>query len=101
MVHQTLLDFYTYVELNKDIIVKKKDLLTRYLAWETTFLNETMTTLGVKLKDVVNVTSTWMMLEQGNKVVYIQWAQNNKFVLNFFELMALKNLTVIVTTIIE
>jgi hypothetical protein len=42
-----------------------------------------------------------MMLEQGNKVVYIQWAQNNKFVLNFFELMALKNLIVIVTTIIE
>ncbi len=58
-------------------------------------------TLRLKLKDVVNVTSTRTMLEQNNKVLYIWRAQNNEFVLNLFESMAFENLTTIVTTTIE
>ncbi len=38
--------------------LEKKNFLTRYLAWETTFLNKIVTTFGLQLKDVVNVTST-------------------------------------------
>ncbi len=42
-----------------------------------------------------------MMLKQSNKVAYIQQTQDNEFVLNFFKLMAFKNLTTIITTINE
>jgi hypothetical protein len=50
---------------------------------------------------MVNVTSTWAMFERGNKVAHIQQAQHNEFVLIFFELMALENLTIVVIVVIE
>jgi hypothetical protein len=57
--------------------------------------------LGLQLKVVVNVTSTRMMFKWSNKVTYIQPAQNNEFVLNFFEVVALENLTTFVIVVIE
>jgi hypothetical protein len=54
-----------------------------------------------QLKDIVNVTSTWVMFERGNKVAHIRWAQHNEFVLNFFELIALENLAIVIIVVIE
>jgi hypothetical protein len=71
------------------------------LAWEATFLDKIVMILGLQLKDVVNVTSTWIVFKQSNKVAYMRQAQNNEFVLNFFELMVLENLPIVVITIIE
>ncbi len=58
-------------------------------------------TLGLQLKDVVNVTSTQIVLKQSNKVAYMRWTQDNEFVLNFFELMGLENLVIVIIAIIE
>jgi hypothetical protein len=71
--------------------LKKKDFLTSYLAWETTFVDEIVTILRLQLKDIVIVTSIQTILKQNNKVAYIRQTQDNEFVLNFFKLMALKN----------
>jgi hypothetical protein len=49
--------------------LEKKDLLIKYLAWEATFLDKIITTFGLQLKDVVNVTSTRIVLKQSKKVV--------------------------------
>jgi predicted ATP-dependent serine protease len=81
--------------------LEKKNLLTSYLAWEKTFVDEIVTILRLQLKDIVIVTSIQTMLKQSNKVAYIQRTQNNEFVLNFFKLMALKNLTTIITIVNE
>jgi hypothetical protein len=54
--------------------LEKKKFLTRYLAWEITFLDKIVTTLGLQLKDVVNVTSTPIVLKQSNKVAYMRRA---------------------------
>jgi hypothetical protein len=60
-----------------------------------------VTTFKFQLKDIINVTSTWAMLEKGSKVAHIWRAQHNEFVLSFFELTALENFTNVVITIIE
>lgn len=81
--------------------LEMNDLLTKYFTHETTFFDEIVMTLRLQLKDIVNVTSTQMLLEWSNKVLYIWQGQDKKFVLNLFELTALENLATIVTTIIE
>jgi hypothetical protein len=51
--------------------LKKKGLLTSYLARETTFLDEIVTILRLQLKDIVLVTCTQTIFKQSNKVAYI------------------------------
>jgi hypothetical protein len=81
--------------------LETKDFLTSYLAWETTFVDEIVTILRLQLKDIVIVTSIQTMLKQSNKVAYLRRTQDNEFVLNFFKLIALKNLTTIITIVNE
>jgi hypothetical protein len=80
---------------------EKKDLLIRYLTLEATFLDNILATLRFQLKDVINVTSIWMMLRWNNKVAYIRQVQHYEFVLNLFELMAFENLATIIIIVIE
>jgi hypothetical protein len=43
--------------------LEMNDLLTKYFTHETTFFDEIVMTLRLQLKDIVNVTSTQMLLE--------------------------------------
>jgi hypothetical protein len=62
--------------------------------WKTTFLDVIIMTHGLQFKEVVNVASLSMMLEQ-NKIMNIWRVQFNELVLDLFQLFTLKKLKVV------
>jgi hypothetical protein len=61
--HSTPHIIYGYLE--------NEHLLSKNLSRETTFLDVVISTLGFQFKDVINVTTTWMMFERSNEVMNV------------------------------
>jgi hypothetical protein len=75
--------------------IEDENLMTTNFPWKTTFLDVIVMTCGLQFKDVINVTSFWMMLERSNKIMNIWKTQFKELVLDLFQLFTLKKLKVV------
>jgi hypothetical protein len=81
--------------------LENEHLLFKNLSKEATFLDDVISTLRLQFKDVINVTTTSMMLQRSNEVMNVGRAQSTKLVLNLLQLLTFEKLHFTITTIIK
>jgi hypothetical protein len=81
--------------------LENEHLLSKNLSKEATFLDVIISTLRLQFKDVINVTTTWIMFEKNNKVMNIGRAQSTNLVLDLLQLLTFEKLHFTIATIIK
>jgi hypothetical protein len=81
--------------------LENEHLLFKNLSSETTLLDVVISTFRFQFKDVINVTTTWMMFERSNEVMNVGRIKFTKLVLDLLQLLTFKKFHFTIITIIE